>query len=256
MRKLATALEAGIPLEKAINLSGGALDGVVTDLLDLARVTGVKRSALIRIAADSLWNGNKLTREANIASSAARASAIVLSALPILASAGAALFGINVLVFLLGHFFGYLCLFVGLLSIWFGWGWMAKIRSKIVAPLETEGLLLNCAAEVVSSSAIYSETEKMLNKLAEKWGVEPELQAILEFRNDSRDTGTPFAGILREEANERRLEAEFRVRESIETLPAKLLAPLGVCLFPAFISLAVTPTVAGMATAAFGSHSG
>lgn len=255
MRKLASALEVGIPLEKAIKLSGGALDDVVKDLLDLARVTGVKRSVLIRIAADSLWNGNRLSREANIASSAARASAIVLSALPILASAGAALFGINVLVFLFGHFFGYLCLFVGLFSIWFGWRWIAKIRSKIVAPQETEGLLLDCAAEVVSSSAMYSETESTFTELSQKWDSELELQAIMEIKNVARDTGTPIAGIFREEAKERRLDAEFRVRESIETLPSKLLAPLGVCLFPAFIALAVIPTIAGMATAAFGGHS-
>ena len=256
IRKLASALEAGIPLEKAIKFSGGPPAGVVADLLDLARATGVKRAVLLRIAADSLWNGNKLSREANIASSAARASAIVLSALPLLASAGAALFGINVLVFLLGHFFGYLCLGAGLLSVWFGWRWMTKIRNKIVAPPETKGLLLNCAAEVVSGSAIYSETETMLIELSKKWGSGPELQTIMEIRSAARDTGTPIAGILREEANEQRIESEFLVRESIETLPAKLLAPLGVCLFPAFIALAVIPTIAGMATAAFGSHSG
>jgi tight adherence protein B len=58
-------------------------------------------------------------------------------------------------------------------------------------------------------------------------------------------------GLLRAAAEERRRVARFATREAIERLPGRMLIPLGVCLFPAFVLLTVIPAIAGMAQGFF-----
>jgi len=90
-----------------------------------------------------------------------------------------------------------------------------------------------------------------LAHLANQWGTHSEWVVVGEIRSTARDSGVPVAGLLRAAAEECRRAARFTVRDSVERLPGRMLAPLGVCLFPAFITLTVIPTVAGMAQGFF-----
>jgi len=241
-RRMAAALDAGISLGSVVPESG-----LLRDILELARETGAPRSRLIRIVADTLDDNDALRRETDIAATSVRHSAVVLVALPIVTAVGSALFGIDSLAFLVTEPAGWVCLFLGTGATVAGWHWMSVLRRRVVTPAVETGVLSDCVAEILSVTGMTSDSEDLVADLTTRWGVTNEWNGIHAIRESSRETGVPVAGLLRHHSQDLRRAARFRVRAQIEELPGQLLIPLGVCLFPAFITLTVIPAIAGMA---------
>ncbi len=254
IRFLAAALEAGLPVETPA-FGTSRESAVVADVLRLARETGTPRPRLLRVIAEALDEGNAIVRDVQLAAVAARNSAVVLAGLPLITAVLAWLFGVNVLGFLVGQPLGIVCLVVGVGATYAGWRWMGKLRTAIVAPPPTSGLLIDCVAEVLSVVALSPSARELLSECREHWSAEEEWREVERVQSVARDTGVPLAGLLRESAREMRRRCRFDVRLAIETLPGKLLVPLGVCLFPAFITLTVIPAVATMAGGLIGRSS-
>jgi tight adherence protein B len=241
-RRMAAALDAGISLGSVVPESG-----LLRDILELARETGAPRSRLIRIVADTLDDNDALRRETDIAATSVRHSAVVLVALPIVTAVGSALFGVDSLLFLVTEPAGWVCLVLGTGATVAGWHWMSVLRRRVVTPAVETGILSDCVAEVLSVSGMTSDSQELVAGLAVRWDAAEEWKAIHTIRESSRDSGVPVAGLLRHHSQDLRRAARFRVRAQIEELPGRLLIPLGVCLFPAFITLTVIPAIAGMA---------
>jgi tight adherence protein B len=245
IRYLASALDAG--LTAALPTESDSIAArVVADIMQLAHVTGTPRPRLLRLVADALDDANAVTRDVTLAAIAARQSAILLSALPLATAVAAGFFGVNVLGFLFGNPLGYGCLTIGTASTVLGWRWMTRLRRTIVAPPTTTGLLLDCVAEVLAVVGLSPPAREVLAECQVHWAADGEWATVERIRSTARDTGVPVAGLLRDAALEERRARRFSVRVAIESLPGKLLAPLGVCLFPAFITLTVIPSVATM----------
>jgi tight adherence protein B len=246
IRYLAAALDAGLPA--AIPHAPASLETtIVSDVLRLAQATGTPRPRLLRLIADALDDANATTRDVVLASVAARQSAVVLAALPLVTAVAAGFFGVNVLGFLVGNALGIVCSGLGVGATVAGWRWMARLRRTIVAPPVTAGLLLDCVAEVLSVVALSPTARAILAECRSRWAADAEWAEMERVWSTARDTGVPVAGLLREAALETRRRVRFEVRSAIELLPGKMLVPLGVCLFPAFITLTVIPAVASMA---------
>ena len=247
LRSLAATFDAGITQRTPPPGS----NSLVSDILALAHVTGAPRPRLLRVVAEALDTNIAIERDATLASASARQSALILSLLPGGTVVAAQLFGVNTLRFLCGGPAGWLCLAIGVIATIAGWKWMEILRRRIVCPPVHSGLVGDLAAEVLSVSGLSAEANATLTHLANQWGTHSEWVVVAEIRSTARDSGVPVAGLLRAAAEECRRAARFTVRDSVERLPGRMLAPLGVCLFPAFITLTVIPTVAGMAQGFF-----
>jgi len=247
LRSLAATFDAGIGQRTPPPGS----DSLVADILGLAHLTGAPRSRLLRVVAESLDTNISLERDATLAAASARQSALTLSLLPVGTVVAAQLFGVNTLGFLCGGPAGWLCLAIGVIATLAGWKWMEVLRRRIVCPPVHTGLVGDLVAEVLSVSGLSPEANATLTHLAREWGTQSEWAGICDIRSTARDSGVPVAGLLRAAAEECRRAARFTVRDSVERLPGRMLAPLGVCLFPAFITLTVIPAVAGMAQGFF-----
>jgi tight adherence protein B len=250
LRRLAATLDSGVA---RLDDRGG--DDVVSDILEIARETGAPRTRVLRLVADALDSNLELDREATIAATSARHSAVVLTALPAFTLVVTEIFGMRALAFLLGGPVGWLCLVLGVGASFGGWVWMARLRSRIPTPSPATGVLGDVVAEILSVAGLRADTENALRSCGERWGFVNEWIAITDIRAASRETGIPVAGLIRADADERRRTARFEVREAIERLPGQMLIPLGVCLFPAFVTLTVVPAIAGMAQGFFRSSS-
>lgn len=247
LRHIAANLEAGLPWRDS-----GEME-LVSDVLDIARTTGAPRSRVLRVVADAWDDNDVLRREVRIAATSARTSAQILVWLPAATSVISALIGLETLGFLLSTPTGWACLVTGASSTALGWWWMGRLVTSIpLPPLET-GIVADLVAEILSVSSLSSETTDHLAACAAKWNMTNEWNAVVTRRESSRETGVPIAGLLRNLAIDRRQDVRLGVREQIEALPARLLIPLGVCLFPAFVVLTVIPAVATMASGFFSS---
>lgn len=247
IRRLAAALDAGLspPQEEPGD------DELVRDVLKLARETGAPRARILRVVADAIDTNLALEREATLAVTSARQSGLVLSALPAITVVAAELFGVHALGFLVGGFAGWVCLALGVGASIAGWRWMHALQRRIETPPIATGILGDVLAEILSVTGLRADAHESIRECTRRWGVTAELTRIDGIREAARETGVPVAGLLRADADEVRHTARFAVRESIERLPARMLVPLGVCLFPAFVTLTVIPAVAGMAQGFF-----
>jgi tight adherence protein B len=230
-------------------------DDFVSEILEIARETGAPRTRILRVVADALDANIELEREATIAATSARHSALVLTALPAFTLVVTEFFGIHALGFLLGAPIGWLCLAIGVGASYGGWRWMDRLRRRIPTPTPATGILGDVVAEILSVTGIRADVENDLRASGERWGVGSEWTSIVDIRAIARETGMPVSGLIRADSQEQRRSTRFAIREAIERLPGKMLIPLGVCLFPAFVVLTVVPAVAGMAQGFFRSSS-
>jgi len=246
IRRSAVALQSGVPL-----VFDTPPHPMISDIIELARETGAPQSRLLLLVADALEENEGLQREATIAATAARHSAKVLTALPIVTALASALFGVDAIGFLVAQPAGWVCLVVGAGATYAGWRWMSVLRHRVIVPALETGVLVDCVAEVLSVTGLTQDATEIVARCATRWGVGPEWDDVRSIRDVGRNTGIPVAHLLRNRAAELRRAARFDVRGQIEELPGKLLIPLGLCLFPAFITLTVIPAVASMAQGFF-----
>lgn len=248
VRLLAGALAAGIPLDRAETLAPIAGDRTVVDaILELSRETGIPRSTALSALADSLDDADLRERRIELGSASATQTARILVALPGFTLVAAEMFGFSPVRFLFSSPLGWCCLVVGFGLIVCGWWWMKKIRESIVRPPTQAGLVITLAAALARSSGISDGRIRTLDRLAVRWATATEMTVIARMRTLSREYGVPIAALLDVEANLVRREAALAVDRALELLPGQLLAPVGACLFPAFLITTVVPTVAAMA---------
>jgi tight adherence protein B len=242
VRRIAFELQSGAALSVDVDVPP-----MVSDILELARETGAPRARLLVVVANALDENEALRRESALAATAARQSALVLSWLPIGTALASALFGVDTIGFLVTHPTGWACLLVGVGATVAGWKWMSALRRRVIAPPLETGVLADCVAEVLSVTGLTPDATEVVARCAERWGLHQEWDEVRAIREVGRNTGIAVVELLRNHAAECRRIARFDVRGQIEELPGKLLVPLGLCLFPAFITLTVIPAIASMA---------
>ena len=251
IRTLAAALSAGLPMDRAkalCVLTDKTQRTAVEQILDFAHHTGAPRNAALNALADSVDSARARDRAVSTGSAAARQTSRILTALPLATTAGAQLFGFDVVVTLLSTPLGWGCVAIGTGLSFVAHRWMNRIQRMLVRPPVHTGLVLDLSAAVARTSGLTAASVTRLHDLAAAWNTEEELTDIDTCRRLSRETGVPVAGLLDMFASLFRQRASEQVAEAIELLPGKLLAPVGACLFPAFVVTTVIPIVASMAT--------
>ena len=126
--------------------------------------------------------------------------------------------------------------------------WNIEIKAPAAIGVVLQAVSAFAATRRMVVTSVHHE---LVARCARRWGVVHEWDDVCTIREIGRNTGIPVANLLRHRAAELRRAARFDVRGHIEELPGKLLVPLGLCLFPAFITLTVIPAVASMAQGFF-----
>jgi tight adherence protein B len=247
---MAVALRAGLTLDAArtaSGVSGSPHEESVNSVVRFSRITGAPRAPALFALADALDDADQRERDITVAMASARATTRVLLALPAVTAVSAEFFGFTVLAFFVSSPLGLVCLGVGATLTAIAWRWMTVLRDKIPHPPVETGLVLDLAASLSSAVTIRREQRNALNELAEQWGTSGELDRLDSAARVSRTHGVPVVHLLQMEALRSRAESRHTVRHAVELLPTAQLAPVGVCLLPAFVVTTVIPIVATLA---------
>jgi tight adherence protein B len=249
VRVLAAGLSAGLPLARALEISelgDGPERRVVDSIIEFARATGVPRASALTALADSLDESTRRERAIDIGSATAHQTTRIMLVLPLATAVGAELFGFGVVQVLITTPVGWVCACLGVGLNVLASVWMSRIRAAVPRQPLNAGLALDLAAAVATSSGLtYTHLERIAG-LAREWNTETEMDDILRHRAVSRESGIPVAGLLKTEAQLVRYATKNSALHAIELLPGKLLAPVGACLFPAFVLTTVIPVVTSM----------
>lgn len=251
IRAVAAGLRAGLTPARAVTLCRLEREeqALVGEILDLAKLTGAPRAPALDVLAESVDGAERRRVAIETGTATARQTTVVLGAMPIVTILGAEFVGFPVLRFLFGGIAGLVLVGVGVLLSLCGVWWMRRLRNSIPSPPVRTGLVLDLASSIARSSALTPEGRRHLRSLTKGWGTDSEADTLDRLHTLSLETGVPIAGLLAVEAHLCRERARNQVDYALELLPGRLLVPVGVCLFPAFIVTTVIPVVASMVTA-------
>ncbi len=138
---------------------------------------------------------------------------------------------------------GLACLALGVLLMLLAQFWNRGLLRRAAPTSLTPGLALDLMAIAVSGGASLRRAQQAVTdaratcRIAPD-GSEPAIADVLEL---SRRAGIPAAALLRSEATEARRAARSAGERRAATLAVTLMLPLGVCILPAFMVLAVAP---------------
>ena len=174
----------------------------------------------------------------DVAASGPRASARLVSFLPIVVLLGGQLLGMRVLNSLNPLTFGSIA--IGLLLLVTGRRWSNRILAKAQPTIHDPGAGLDAFASAMTAGLPQSVAIK---EDETTFGAQPAIQALLET---SGETGLAVSNLARAEADRLRLRWRATSEKRIHEAGIRLMWPLGLAVLPAFVLIAVLPLAGAM----------
>jgi Flp pilus assembly protein TadB len=218
-------------------------------------------------------------REITVASASARMSAMVLTVLPLVVLGVAAIASATVRAYATSTA-GRLTIGIGMLLAGTGWWWIRRLTDT--RRVENDDELLDALEElIVRVSAGVSLLSAMRRTATTTTGLTGDALRDIVRRCDEGEliadaidalpgtcgddiavaigslataqrTGTALSSALVDATDDIARIRDSTTRAHIRTLPVRLTAPLAVCVLPAFIAVALVPTIAAALTAVRG----
>jgi tight adherence protein B len=173
-----------------------------------------------------------------VAASGPRASARLVTVLPILVLLGAQLLGMRVLNSL--NAVTTASIVLGALLLLVGRRWSRRILAAAQPEVHDPGAALDAFASAMSAGLAPTVAIREVEKV---FGHQPELAALLA---SSADTGLAISRLARAEADRIRLNWRVSSEKKIQQAGIRLMWPLGVAVLPAFVLIAVLPLAVSM----------
>jgi tight adherence protein B len=150
---------------------------------------------------------------------------------------------------------GLVCLGGGLALMVLARLWNRRLVAAATPTNHTPGLGLDLMAIAVSGGTSLPRARQVVRQARERCGLAADgtdaaIDGVLEL---SRRAGVPAATLLRSEAVEARRIARSEGERKAETLAVLLMLPLGLCILPAFMLLAVVPLLIAVISSTVGS---
>lgn len=251
----------GIPTPNQLAPLGAIGEGISLGLALAAR-TGAPLAPILHACANSAAANADAAAARAIALAGPRSSARILAGLPLLGLLAAGLIGIDVLTLLTGGGVASLSALIGMLAWGSGWWWSRRLlRAASHSPPLTEPLMLDLAAAALQAGAgipvVLTQLGEIANKPAYRTAARglvlglPWSQAWHSAPNDplcealapAWQAGLCPVRLLTRRAERMRAGAMRTAHEAAGALHARLVLPLGVCYLPAFICIALIPTL-------------
>lgn len=247
-REVTRLVRGGVPLQQAVaSIDMAGEWAIVRDVWAQAMRTGVPRAHLCDQIGAALTETEHQRRHAQVARASAVMSVRVLAALPPVGFAAGIVMGLDVAGFLWGTGIGLVCFVAGLGLAFAGWRWMSTIVARVPLPVVTTGLVCDVAAVTARAGLGMAAVVSNAQYLADRWGTAAEMEIVRHVAESSRRSGLPIATALAAWGGSLRRAESDAAQLAIEQVPGRLVVPIGVCLFPAFVLLAVVPAVVAMA---------
>ncbi|RDI00152.1 tight adherence protein B [Curtobacterium sp. AG1037] len=277
--QVAVLVAAGVPPPRAWTLVGGLPDGDdpawqdVRTVLAVAERTGAPVADALRALAAAMRRTAASDRAVRVALAGPRTSARVVLTLPVFGLALASAWGAGAVEVLVTGPVGWCCTVSAAILVLAGRRWSAGLVRRATPDGRVAGVLLDAWAVAVSGGGSWAAAATTVREvLAEQGGgvlapapapapasapapspaeaaTERRLREVLSL---SRRAGVPAAGLLRAAAEDVRDDAAAAALAEAERLGVRLVLPLGVCVLPAFVLVAVVPVVVGVLSSTVG----
>jgi tight adherence protein B len=201
--------------------------------------------ALLRYA-DSLRALTEAEREARIALAGPQASSRLVLALPPVGIVFGGILGFDTLGTLCTTTPGVVCLVVGAALIAAGASWTRTLVKAAEPRDRAPGLAFDLMAIAMAGGTSLDRARALV---APHVSTMAAVDAVLDL---SRRAGVPAASLLVAEAEESRREAIAAAKTAASHLGVRLMLPLGICVLPAFMLLAVAPLLIAVISSTIG----
>lgn len=219
---LAQKVKAGIPIDLSFDDSTE-----LGRLMIFTKTVGGPIAPTLDRYATVLRGREKTLEELGVAAAGPRASARLVTSLPVLVLLGGAISGIPVLRTLTSSWLVAISLAIGLGLFWLGNLWTKKILASAEPTPGDPGFTSELLAIAISAGMPTRQAIELL-------GAPEESVAFLE-------TGVAAASLLTDKADELRFQQSVNDRKRIQRASVKILWPLGVTVLPAFVLVAIVP---------------
>jgi len=180
----------------------------------------------------------KALAELEVAASGPRASAKLVTRLPLLVLVGAQLLGMRVLNSL--NFATIGSMLLGGLLLFAGGRWSTRILERAKTLPGDPGAALDAFASAMGAGL---SQRIAITEVESTFGEQPEIARLLAT---SAETGLAVAKLARAEADRLRLVWRVASEKRIHEAGVRLMWPLGLAVLPAFVLIAVVPLAASM----------
>ena len=242
--KFASLLEAGLSLTQVQNALKVELDllqppviSQLAELLDLAHSYGGSVKELLEALADRIENETRLLEQIELAAAPPRATARLVSLLPLVCLGFAQVLGIDVLGAITHNPAALVSMLIGALLLVANQRWLHKLLSsaELKAKTQVAGLRALGHISLQLSAGVTAGSIR-------RQGPPPEVDEIFEL---AQTHGVALQPLLRSQLRHLELRARYELERSLASLAIKLLVPIGLLVLPALVFLAVVP--AGLA---------
>jgi tight adherence protein B len=198
--------------------------------------------------ADSLRAVGQVEREVEAALSGPAATTRLVTALPAVSVVSGWVLGLDTIAVLVGSFAGITCLVAGLVLMVLGRAWSSLLvrRARRVDP--APGITLDLMAVAVAGGGSLTRATALVDLALDRFGLDrgADAESIRSVLTLASRAGAPQADLLRSEAQRVRRDSVGAASRGAAALGVWLMLPLGVCVLPAFMLLAVAPVVIGV----------
>ncbi len=239
--KLAGLLQAGLSLRQAQQVMASELAQMqpetkeqISELLAIAKHFGGSAERLLEAVADRLENENRLLDQIALAAASPRATARLVSWLPVVCLGLAQLLGINVMATVGRNPVASISMLIGIILLVANNRWVKRLtaaaelktKTQVAGLKQLSALTLQLTAGVAASSIRQQKPP-------------PEVDELFEL---AQIHGIALLPLLHAQLRHLELRARFEVERGLAALGVKLLLPIGLLVLPALVFLAVIPT--------------
>ena len=233
---IAAALRAGMPLPEAkrrYQPTGSALIA-----LELCERLGAAPAESLERLAEVETELTQAQAELEVAASGPRASAKLVTLLPVVVLLGAQLLGMRVFNSL--NPLAAASIILGALLLFAGRRWSSRILAKAQPDAQDPGAALDAFAAAMNAGLPQSAA---IAEVEQRYGQQ---QKLLAITTDAAQTGMAVARLARAEADRARLQWRVVSEQRIHEAGVRLMWPLGMAVLPAFVLIAVVPLAVAM----------
>ena len=255
------SLSKGASLSKGTSLSKGASpagDDLAWRGLGVAwRVAteaGAPLAPTLQRFAASLRDLATNERDARTALAGPKATTRMVMVLPVVGILFGLALGFDTVGNLVGSVPGAACLALGLALLLVARWWSSLLIRRARPPTVVPGLAFDLVAIAVSGGASIPRARAVVAEARAESGLPIDLDdaAIDEVLALSARAGVPAALLLRSGADDARRSARSAGERKAATLAVTLMLPLGLCILPAFMLLAVAPLMISVVSSTVG----
>jgi tight adherence protein B len=208
----------------------------------VAAEAGAPLAPTLQGFASSLRALGQVQRDITTALAAPAATATMVGALPVVGILFGLALGFDSLRVLFTTPQGLACLLTGIVLMVVARVWNRRLVQRARPSSIVPGLALDLMAIAVSGGASIDRAREAVEAALDRCGLSGgSVEEVDEVLDLSARAGVPAAALLRSAADESRRSARSDGERRAATLSVTLMLPLGLCVLPSFMLLAVAP---------------